>query len=87
MCNFNIEIDDLLAPLKSLLKKGVIAFRAALEHLASTKMLAYYCPRHMTELTVDASRLNGFGFVLKQQQDEGTCKAVQAGSRFNGVLS
>ena len=91
MCNFSQEIADLLAPLKSLLKKGVmfqflpehdVAFRAAREHLASSKTLAYYCPRRMTRLVVDASRLNGLGFVLKQKQDDGLWRAVQAGSRF-----
>ena len=91
LCNFSDEIADLLSPMKSLLKKGVmfqflpeheVAFKAAREHLASTRTLAYYCPRRMTRLVVDASRLTGLGFVLKQQQDDGMWKAVQAGSRF-----
>ena len=59
-----------------------VPFRAAREHLASSKTLAYYCPRWMTRLVVDASRLNGLGFVLKQKQDDGLWRAVQAGSRF-----
>ena len=91
LCNFSDEIADLLAPIKSLLKKGVMfqwlpehqtAFEKAREHLASPKTLAYYCPRRLTRLIVDASRLNGLGFVLKQQQDDSTWRAVQAGSRF-----
>ena len=91
LCNFSEDIADLLAPIKSLLKKGVMfqwlpehqtAFEKAREHLASPKTLAYYCPRRLTRLIVDASRLNGLGFVLKQRQDDESWRAVQAGSRF-----
>ena len=91
ICNFSDEISQLLAPLKSLLKKGVMfqwlpehqeAFNLAREHLASPKALAYYDPSRQTRLVVDASRLNGLGFVLKQQQHGDNWKAVQAGSRF-----
>ena len=91
ICNFSDEISQLLMPLKSLLKKGVMfqwlpehqsAFDLAREHLASTKVLAYYSPSRQTRLVVDASRLNGLGFVLKQLQDDGNWKPVQAGSRF-----
>ena len=91
LCYFSDEIADTLAPIKSLLKKGVmfqwlpehqVAFEKAREHLASPKKLAYYCPRRPTRLIVDASRLNGLGFVLKQCQDDNTWRAVQAGSRF-----
>ena len=35
-----------------------------------------------TSLVVDASRLNGLGFVLKQQQEDESWRPVQAGSRF-----
>ena len=91
ICNFSDEISELLAPLKSLLKKGVLfqwlpehqaAFECAREHLASSKVLAYYSPSRQTRLIVDASRLNGLGFVLKQKQDDESWKPVQAGSRF-----
>ena len=91
LCNFSDEIADKLAPIKSLLKKGVMfqwlpehqkAFEEAREHLASPKTLAYYCPRRPTRLIVDASRLNGLGFILKQQQDDEKWRPVQAGSRF-----
>jgi hypothetical protein len=53
MCNFLSEISELLAPLKSLLKKGTkfqwlpeyeTAFQKAREHLSSPKVLAYYNP-------------------------------------------
>ena len=91
ICNFSDEISQLLMPLKSLLKKGVMfqwlpehqtAFDLAREHLASSKVLAYYSPVRQTRLVVDASRLNGLGFILKQLQDDGNWKPVQAGSRF-----
>ena len=35
-----------------------------------------------TSLHVDASRLKGIGFVLKQKQSDGTWRFVQEGSRF-----
>ena len=91
ICNFSDEISQLLMTLKSLLKKGVMfqwlpehqtAFDLAREHLASSKVLAYYSPVRQTRLVVDASRLNGLGFILKQLQDDGNWKPVQAGSRF-----
>ena len=91
ICNSSDEISRLLAPLKSLLKKGVMfqwlpehqtAFETAREHLASPKVLAYYSPKRQTRLVVDASRLNGLGFVLKQLQEDDLWKPVQAGSRF-----
>ena len=91
ICNFSDEISQLCMPMKSLLKKGVMfqwlpehqaAFDLAREHLASTKVLAYYDPTRQTRLVVDASRLNGLGFVLKQLQEDGNWKPVQAGSRF-----
>jgi hypothetical protein len=90
LCNFSDEIADTLAPMKSLLKKGVMlqwlpehqsAFDKAREHLASPKTLTYYCPRRSTRLIFDTSRLNGLGFVLKQRQDDDSWRAVQAGSR------
>ena len=90
-CNFSSEISELLAPLKSLLKKGTkfqwlpeyeTAFQKAREHLSSPKVLAYYNPNRRTRLIADASRLNGLGFVLKQEVDPDVWKTVQAGSRF-----
>ena len=91
LAHFSDEIAFLLAPIKGLLKKGIqflwlpehqTAFLAAREHLASDKVLTYYCPKKHTRLVADASRLNGLGFVLKQQQEDKEWKIVQAGSRF-----
>ena len=90
-CHFSDEIADALAPLKPLLKKGNIfiwlpehqtAFEKARSILSSKKTLAYYHPNRATRLYVDASRLNGLGFVLKQMNDNGIWQTVQAGSRF-----
>ncbi|MGV0982894.1 MAG: reverse transcriptase family protein, partial [Polynucleobacter sp.] len=90
-CNFSDEISGLLMPLKELLKKNVkfqwlpeheTAFLKAREHLSSTKVLAFYDPDRKTRLICDASRLNGLGFVLKQEIEPDVWKTVQAGSRF-----
>ncbi len=89
MCNFSDDISEALAPFKHLLKKGQkfewndvlqATFKAARRHLTSTKTLAFYRPDRKTRLITDASRLNGIGFVLKQEID-GIWKPVQAGSR------
>jgi hypothetical protein len=90
MCNFSDDILEVLGPFKHLLKKGqkftwnddlLATFKAARRHLTSTKTLAFYRPDRKTRLITDASRLNGVGFVLKQEID-GLWKPVQAGSRF-----
>jgi hypothetical protein len=44
--------------------------------------LAFYDPALPTSLHVDASRLNGLGFLLKQQGADAKWTVVQAGSRF-----
>jgi transposase InsO family protein len=89
--NFTDEIAELANPLKGLLKKKnefiwtaahQEAFEKAREKLADPKFLAYYDHRRPTRLHTDASRLNGLGFVLKQQQDDKSWRIVQAGSRF-----
>ena len=58
------------------------AFTETKEALASAPILTYYDPNKPTSLHVDASRLNGIGFVLRQRQTAGTWSMVQAGSRF-----
>jgi len=52
------------------------------EELSKPTTLAYYDHRKPTRLYTDASRLHGLGFVLKQQQSDGTWRIVQAGSRY-----
>ena len=58
------------------------AFQDVKKALSMTPVMAYYDSKRATLLHVDASRLNGLGFVLKQQQLDGSWHKVQAGSRF-----
>ena len=58
------------------------AFIRARAALSSPPTLAFYDPRRATRLSTDASRLNGMGCVLQQQQDDESWSVVQAGSRF-----
>jgi hypothetical protein len=91
--NFSDELATLLRPLAPLLRKDFVwewtqqhetdfqAARAALSS-SSVSKLAFYNPAHPTSLHVDASRLRGLGFILRQQQTNGSWNVVQAGSRF-----
>ena len=88
---FSDEIAEALAPFSPLLKKQVAftwlpdhdkAFIKARRLLSQVPALAYYDPKRPTALFTDASRLCGLGFVLKQQQQSGEWKMVQAGSRL-----
>jgi hypothetical protein len=56
------------------------AFNKAKEHLSSAKNLAFYDLSTTSRLQVDASRLFGPGFDLKQETS--IWKTVQAGSHF-----
>ena len=89
--NFSDKITAALAPLSPLLKKNISwewstdheeAFRAARNTFAIVPDLAFYDPSRPTSLAVDASLLNGLGFILKQQSESVTWHVVQAGSRF-----
>lgn len=51
-------------------------------HLSTINDLAFYDPGRLTSLHVDASRLNGLGFLLKPLDDSNLWRFVQAGSRF-----
>jgi len=92
VCNFTDKIAQLMLPFKELLKKGTTfvwtadhqqAFEKARAELATEATLTYFELGRPTRLFTDASRLNGLGFILKQQvQPEGQWKVVQAGSRF-----
>ena len=51
--------------------------------LASIPTLAYFDLHRPTSLSTDASRFKGIGFVLRQQQQDGSnWRVIQAGSRF-----
>jgi hypothetical protein len=89
--NLSDKIAAALAPLSLLLKKNISwewstdheeAFRAARNTFAIVPDLAFYDPSRPTSLAVDASLLNGLGFILKQQSESVTWHVVQAGSRF-----
>ena len=89
--HFSNKIAAALEPLSPLLKKSYTwewttthddAFKKARDTLANVPDLAFYDPALPTALHVDASRLFGLGFVLKQQHADGKWNMVQAGSRF-----
>ena len=89
--DFTDAVATALEPLRPLLKaKNEFlwesphdkAFKEARVLLSDTPILAYYDPKKPTTLFSDASRLKGLGFGLKQQQDDGSWKIVQAGSRW-----
>lgn len=91
LSSFSKNVAEALQPLRSLLSTNNafmwtenhnIAFTEARNILSSESMLAYYDPQKPTILATDASRLNGLGLLLTQEQQDGTMRAVQAGSRF-----
>ena len=89
--NFSNRIATALGPLAPLLKKGYLwewttthsnAFANTRSALSDTSELAFFDPAHPTALHLDASRLHGLGFVLKQKKAGGQWRMIQAGSRF-----
>ncbi|PAA50313.1 hypothetical protein BOX15_Mlig015377g3 [Macrostomum lignano] len=85
------KIASLGEPLRELLKprnefmwscEHEKAFDSMRKELSNVPTMAYYDHTRQTALHTDASRLKGLGFVLKQKQDNGIWKVVQAGSRF-----
>jgi hypothetical protein len=88
---FSDQLATALDPLSPLLKTGYPwewttqheeASTAARRLLSTVRDLAFYDPKRPTSLHVDASRLNGLGFLLKQLYDSKVWRVVQAGSRF-----
>ena len=81
-----------MAPFQPLLKKDLAfvwdettqaAFdRVKKEVSENPTFVAYFDPSRPTRLQTDASRLNGLGFVLRQQQKDLPWRVIQAGSRF-----
>lgn len=57
------------------------AFQKVKEVLASPPILAHFDASLPTKLETDASRMMGFGFVLRQRHGE-EWKLIQCGSRF-----
>ena len=91
VASFVDDLSELLMPLRPLLssKNEFVweaqhgrAFESAKAALTSVPTLAYFDPSRPTSLATDASRLKGLGFVLRQQQEDGEWRIIQAGSRF-----
>ena len=91
VASFVDDVSELLMPLRPLLssrnefiwgEQHERAFEAAKAALTSIQTMAYFDPRRPTSLSTDASRLKGFGFVLRQQQEDGNWRVIQAGSQF-----
>jgi transposase InsO family protein len=89
--NFSDDLAPVLRPLAPLLRKEFVwewtmqhekDFKAARESLSSSSELSFYDSAAPTSLHVDASRLRGLGFILRQQKADGSWNVVQAGSRF-----
>ena len=85
------DVAELLGPLRPLLsarnefawnEEHQRAFDAVRAALSSVPTLAFYDPSRPTSIETDASRLKGLGFVLYQQQPDGSRRVIQAGSRF-----
>ncbi|XP_076028441.1 uncharacterized protein LOC143017536 [Oratosquilla oratoria] len=58
------------------------AFQRTKQALAQPPVLAHFDPKLPTALQTDASRLNGIGYALLQEHEEGVWRLVQCGSRF-----
>jgi hypothetical protein len=89
--NFSDDLATVLRPLAPLLQKDFAwewtvqhekDFKAARESLSSLSELSFYDPASPTSLHVNASRLRGLGFILRQQKADGSWNVVQAGSRY-----
>ena len=89
--NHSSQIAAALTPLSPLLKKSnawdwlpchEAAFISARKQLSAAPFVSFYDAKRPTALYTDASRLNGLGFILKQQQPNNEWKTVQAGSRL-----
>lgn len=92
LSNLSNQISRLMAPLQPLLRKDTHfswdenhqrAFEEVRRELSQAPLcVSYFDPAKPTRICTDASRLNGLGFVIKQEQGDGTWTTVQAGSRF-----
>ena len=89
--NFSDKLSKAPDPLSPLLKKGFAwewtsthedAFKTVRTILSEVRDLAFDDAKCPTCLHVDASRLYGLGFILKQCDSNNAWQVVQAGSRF-----
>lgn len=88
--SFSPDIASAAVPLRDLLRPCNVwvwtpqhdkAFQKVKEVLASPPILAHFDASLPTKLETDASRMMGFGFVLRQRHGE-EWKLIQCGSRF-----
>ena len=91
LASFVDNVAELMEPLRPLLspKNAFMwedhhqeAFQRAKESLTSVPILGYFDPSRPTTLATDASRKKGLGFVLRQADEGGRWRVIQAGSRF-----
>ena len=90
LAHFVPDLAMAMTKMCALLKKGV-AFQWLAEHqeefeetkelLTSPLIVKYFDLTLPTSLLTDASSLNGLGFVLLQQENDGKTRLIQAGSR------
>ncbi|QQP58215.1 Uncharacterized protein FKW44_003459 [Caligus rogercresseyi] len=58
------------------------AFQEVKDSLVSPPILTTFNPKRKTMVQTDASRLNGLGYILLQEDEQGTWKLIECGSRF-----
>ena len=91
LAEFSSDVADLAEPIRPLLSPKT-AFQWTSEHddafnevkaaLCSTPILAHFDPERPTALHTDASKKNGLGYALLQQQTDSNWKLIQCGSRY-----
>lgn len=89
--NFHPKLSDITEPLRALLKKGAAytwtkeqdsAFERVRAKLSNNpRVISFFKPGLPTQILSDASNLNGLGFALLQEDNNGEHKLIQCGSR------
>ena len=91
LAGFSAEITTAALPLRPLLRPTnkfiwtpdhQQAFEKVKKALSSTPVLQFFDPARPTVLQTDASRLNGLGYALLQQDETDVWRLIQCGSRF-----
>ena len=88
--SFIPDLSQMTYSLRELLKKDVVwqwlpehdqDFEEIKKLLTSEMVIQPFDPKLRTKLLTDASRLNGLGFALMQEDENGKIKLIQCGSR------
>ena len=91
MGSFSPEVAGAAEPLRQLLRpknawlwteEHTKAFNEVKTALLKPPVLGFFSPARRTVLETDAARLKGLGFCLRQQDEAGTWRLIQCGSRF-----